>query len=67
MTRKEFLITAIQEMERYERAWDVYKKTAGCIKAQLKKRIKEYKKELQLIKKGGKDYEIKRMVKDSQK
>ena len=50
MTRKEFLISAVQEMERYERAWDVYKKTVGCTKAQLRKKIKEYKKELQLVK-----------------
>ena len=50
MTRKEFLISAVQEMERYERAWDVYKKTVGCTKAQLRKIIKEYKQELQLIK-----------------
>lgn len=50
MTRKEFLIEAVKEMEKYERAWDVYKKTAGCTKTELKKKIKEYKKELDLIK-----------------
>lgn len=50
MTRKEFLTDAVKEMERYERAWDVYKKTVGCTKAQLRNKIKEYKKELQLIK-----------------
>lgn len=50
MNRKEFLTEAIKEMERYARAWNFYKKSVGCTKAELNNRIKEYKKELNLIK-----------------
>ena len=49
MTHKEFLQEAIAEMRRYERAWDIYKKQVGCTKAELKRKIKAYEKELQSL------------------
>lgn len=49
MTRKEFLQEAIKEMAKYERAWNVYKRQAGCTKAELKRKIKEYNKELETL------------------
>lgn len=49
MTHKEFLQEAIKEMRRYERAWDIYKKQAGCTKKELQQRIKAYEAELKTL------------------